>query len=114
MNCKYGDLNTLLEDETHHLSVNVDNFRNNHGNTYDRDLCKTAKKFPLNHINFIGYSFDGEYTYFKGNHVYTDQARLSVVKSLSIYKENWHLSNHLPIGVTVHVCNAINATNLLK
>ena len=120
LNCRYGDLNTLLEDETHHFSMNVDGSRNNHGNTYGRDLCKTAKIFPLNHLNSPGNSFDGDFTYFKGNtnsqidYVYTNQAGLSIVKSLSIYKENWHLHDHLHIGVTVHVCEEINATNLLK
>ena len=107
LNCRYGYLNTLLEDETHHFLMNVDGSRNNHGNTYGRDLFKTAKTSPLNHLNSPGNSFDGDFTYFKGNtksqidYVYTNLAGLSIVKSLSIYKENWHLSDHLPIGVTV-------------
>ena len=68
----------------------------------------------------LGNSSNGDYTYFKGNaksqidYIYTNHAGLRVVKSLSIYKENCQLCDHLPIEVTVHVCDVINATNLLE
>ena len=67
-----------------------------------------VKRMGKTYINLLEQSYDGDYTYFKGNaksqidYVYTNKAGLGVIKSLTIYKENWHLSDHLPIGVTLH------------
>ena len=62
LNCRYDDLNTLLENEFYYYSQNVDNYQNNHGKTYGKDLCNATKMFPLNHINLLGESFGGDCT----------------------------------------------------
>ena len=51
LNCRYANLNTLLDDDTLLYSNNVDDYRNNHGETYGKDLCNVADIFPLNHLN---------------------------------------------------------------
>ena len=40
LNCRYGDLNTLLENGFYYYSQYVDSYQNNHGKTYGKDLHK--------------------------------------------------------------------------
>ena len=66
VNCRFGDLNLIHENNHLLYEDNVDATSNKHGLMYGRDLCITSDIFPLNHLNYRGKIFDGGFTYCKG------------------------------------------------
>ena len=121
LNCRFGDLNNIHTDNNRLLyEDNADESSNKHGLTYGYDLCRTGNMFPLNHLIYRTKSFDGDYTYFKGNKksqidfVYTNKDGLKLVKEFVIHKDDWHLSDHRSVSVEINANRMFNSVFLLK
>ena len=120
LNCRYGYLNNLHADNQLLYENNVDVSSNKHGLTYGKDLCTAGDIFPLNHLKYRGKTFDGDYTYFKGNkksqidYAYTNRNGLRSVKNFFIQKNDWHLSDHRPILLEISGAKLYNSAFLLK
>ena len=118
LNCRFGDLNMLFEDKLY--TGNVDASSNKHGRTYGRDICTMGGIFPLNHLTHRGNVFEGDFTYFKGekksqiDFVFTCNEGLKIVKSFSIIKDNWHLSDHRPVSVEISAARMVNSAFVLR
>ena len=76
--------------------------------------------FPINHLKYKNKAFDGDYTYYKGNKrsqtdiVFTNLKGLKQIDSFTIIRDNWHTSDHLPIGVDIELPEAVNCSFLIK
>ena len=84
------------------------------------DLSKTCNIFPLNHLYHRNKVFKGRFTYLKSENrsqidfTFTNREGLKHVCDFSVITENWHLSDHLPITVSVRVPESINCSSLLR
>ena len=120
VNCRFGNLNSIDNENRLLYEDNVDGTSNKHGLTYGKDLCKTGDIFPLNHLLYRGKVFDGDYTYFKGNKksqidfAYTNKIGLKLVENFVIQKDDWHLSDHRAILVEINATGMFNSAFLLK
>ena len=118
MNCRPGNLNDLQS--TMSYSKNIDEKTNAHGRTYFPDICLVGKIFPLNHLIYRYKRFIGNFTYHKTDKhsqidfVLTNQIGIRSIESFSIINENWHLSDHLPVTVSIKTNEAINAMGILR
>ena len=76
--------------------------------------------FLINHLKYKNKTFDGDYTYYKGNKhsqidfVFTNFKGLKQIDSFSIIRDNWHTSDHLPIVVDIKLPEAVNCSFLIK
>ena len=120
LNCRFGNLNLLRQDTRLLYGENADVSSNKHGLTYGKDLCMIGDVFPLNHLIYRGRTFDGDCTYFKGNkksqidYVFINKNGMKLVENFSIQKDDWHLSDHRPILVTIHAARMFNSGFILK
>ena len=120
MNCRFGDLNKLMQAGNLAYDQNVDLDANKHGLTYGSDVCMVNDLFPLNHLIHKGQSFHGDFTYHKAGRksqidfVFTCKEGLQVVKSFSIIKDNWHMSDHRPICLEISASQMISSSSLLR
>ena len=120
MNCRFGDLNLVNEDNPLLYEKNADLNSNKHGLTYGKDLCAVGNIFPLNHLVYRGKIFDGDFTYFKGekksqiDYVFTNKDGLKRIKKFSIHSDNWHLSDHRAVSVELIASRMVNSAFLLK
>ena len=120
INCRYGDMNHSFQNLGVRYNVNADPTINAHGRTYGTDLCKSSNIFPINHLVFGNRKFIGDFTYYKGekksqiDFVYTNRNGIKMIKSFSIISENWHISDHRPIGIEIVTPEVIQPAILLK
>ena len=120
LNCRFGDLNALKDENLLLYEDNADSTSNKHGLTYGRDICAVGDIFPVNHMIYRGKTFAGDFTYFKGekksqiDFVYTNKDGIKRVKNIIIHSDNWHLSDHKPISVELIASRKVNSAFLLK
>ena len=62
-NSRLGDFNLLCS--SCHYESNVDKTTNSHGRIFMADICKRNNVYPLNHLQYKGVSYDGDFTYYK-------------------------------------------------
>ena len=100
--------------------MNTDLISNKHGNTYGKDMCRTAAILPLSHLRYKNHIFPGDFTYFKWNKksqidfAYTSKEGLKYVKNLHLHRDNWHSSDHMPISTDIASSRIVNCAHLLK
>ena len=120
LNCRFGDLNQAFQEKKLLYNKNVDTTDNYNGRNYGVDLCNACHIFPINHLKYKNKSFDGDYTYYKGNKrsqidfVFTNFKGLKQIDCFSIIRDNWHTSDHLPIGVELQLPEAVDCSFLIK
>ena len=120
LNCRFGDLNLLQDDNGLLYDNNIDSITNKHGITYGKDICTVGDVFPVNHLIYRGKVFEGDFTYFKGgkksqiDFVYSCKDGLKIIKNFTIQKDNWHLSDHRAISVELSAYRMVNSAFLLK
>ena len=99
---------------------NKDQITNSHGTTYFTDLCNIGNVFPINHLKYKGKQFPGKYTYHKSgknsqiDFVLTNKSGLQNISLFSIVDTNWHLSDHLPLHISMDVNENISACGLYR
>ena len=80
------------------------------------DMCELL---PLNHSSYSGKYCTGGYTYFKSNkksqidYVITNNYGRAKINKFKITETGWHMPDHLPIGVEIHVETMIDVHVLL-
>lgn len=117
-NCRPGNLNSL--DVNMKYAENVDKNSNKHGITYFKDICTVGNVFPINHLIFRKKQFPGAFTYHKSDKhsqidfVLTNNIGIRSVECFSIIDKDWHLSDHLPISLSIKTTEAISASCILK
>ena len=83
------------------------------------DMFEISQILPLNHCKYYENCFEGHWTYFKGNKksqidfVLTDKKGRRNVTSYEIVKARWHISDHLPIDMTINIPYDINIMEIL-
>ena len=118
LNCRPGNLNDIPANMNY--SENIDKTSNAHGRTYFPDICSISKIFPINHLNYKQKSFMGNFTYHKADKhsqidfALTNNIGIRSVEDFSIISENWHLSDHKPITLSIKATEAINAICILR
>ena len=97
---------------------NIDDKVNSHG-TKLAVVCQEQKVLPLNHCRYYNKTWDGKFTYYKAGKqsqidlcLTTQQGRQCIV-NFKIPENNWHLSDHLPIDVSLSLSRIIDAHMLL-
>ena len=108
-NSRRGNFNLLSDDSTWIYNNNIDNIKNGHGRIFSPEICKVGKMIPINHLKYKGNVFDGNFTYQSGHKkrqidfVMTDiKGRENIVK-FNIIENNWHLSDHKPVGLKIAI-----------
>ena len=120
INCRYSNLNILLHKSNLPYAENVDTSSNNHGLIYGTDLCVGGDIFPINHLLYRNKEFPGDFTYLKGDKksqidfAYTCKHALEYITKFEIHKENWHISDHRSIAITMSAPKYISCANMLR
>ena len=116
-NSRLGDLNILST--SWHYHKNVDQTTNKHGRTYMTDICKRNYIYPINHLKYNGMTFKGDFTYFKNekksqiDFVLTNNNGRKYMTSFEIINYDWHISDHKPTSLEIHVDSTISSTTIL-
>ena len=97
---------------------NVDITKNQHGKDL-AGICELHKILPLNHCRYLKNNWPGKFTYCKGGKqsqidfcLTTKRGRINV-KDFQIIDSKWHISDHLPLAITISLPYEINAEALL-
>ena len=120
LNCRFGDLNQLMEGQGMLYENNADPTTNKHGRTYGKDLCTVGDIFPLNHLKYRSRVFAGDFTYFKGgkksqiDFIFTNKAGLRSVKDFDIGSCDWHLSDHRSTSITITTSKMLNSAFIFR
>ena len=116
-NARMGDLNTL--DKSWKYEYNCDEITNNHGKIYMLDIMKRNEIYPINQLKYKGKIFASEHTYRKSgkkshiDFVLTDNIGRNYIDKFKVLNENWHLSNHMPICISINIDTEISCHDLL-
>ena len=117
-NSRPGNLSNLNVNMKY--AENVDKTSNKHGITHFKDICSVGNVFPINHLSYQRKQFPGAFTYHKADKhsqidfVLTNNIGIRSVECFSIIDINWHLSDHLPISLSIKTTEAISASSILK
>ena len=104
-NCRIG--NDMRQPPSGKYRENPDKVVNCHGR-FLVDICKTFYCYPLNNLTFNGKSFDGKFTFHKGNRksqndiVVGNPDALHNIESFTIHQLSFNPSDHFPV---VASCN---------
>ena len=119
-NARVGDLNSFSDRSIKwRYDTNVDLIVNEHGKSLI-NLCHLLKILPVNHSKYYNKTFDGRYTYFKSerksqiDYLLTNDIGRRLIKKYEIIPIGWHLSDHLPINVTIEFDGILSADMILK
>ena len=109
LNARLGDITSLSQKTLKwRYSKNVDTISNSHGKKI-ADLCEFYKLLPLNHCIYYSKNFRGNFTYHKAGNksqidfLFTNCKRRKYVKDFKILEKGWHMSDHLPLDLTVNL-----------
>ena len=121
-----GDFNSRLGDIAEISSktlkwryeANIDTGKNHHGKEL-AGICEIHKILPLNHCQYLKYKWPGKFTYNKGgkhsqiDFCLTTKGGRKNVKDFQIIDSQWHVSDHLPISLTLSLPYEINVESIL-
>ena len=119
-NSRPGDLNEIRTDNLWRYDENVDKNNNSHGRTFFKDFCTTADVMPLNHLNYKNRKFIGDFTYEKAgknsqiDYVLTDKEGRNLVTQFFVVQNNWFLSDHKPVFISLSLSFSTPASILYK
>ena len=115
-NARMGDLNTL--DKSWKYEYNCDEITNNHGKIYMSDIRKRKKIYPINHLKkgkYLPVNIRIE-NLVKKSHidfVLTDNIGRNYIDKFKVLNKNWHLSDHMPICISINIDTEISCHDLL-
>ena len=104
-NCRLGDLNLLSKNW--YYNKNVDTNTNLHGRTFMAGICRRNAIYPINHLKYKCTTFEGDFTYLKNEKksqidlVLTNNIGRDYVRSFSIVTHDWHISDHIPVCLSL-------------
>ena len=118
-NSRLGDLNELSERTLKwRYEVNIDHVINSNG-VQLKGVCKLHKMLPLNHCRYYNQRWDGKFTFHKAGRqsqidfcITTNKGR-KCVQNFEILDAGWHLSDHLPLSLSLLLPCEINVYTLL-
>ena len=96
----------------------MDSIINTHGKQV-LSLCELHKISPLNHCSYYNKNFSGKFTYHKAgkksqtDFLFTNDIGRKHVDDFQILEHGWHLSDHLPLSLTVKLPAEISSDKLL-
>lgn len=120
INCRPGDLNNIINNSKWTYSENVDTCSNTHGNTFFKDMCRTADIMPLNHLIYKSKRFDGTFTYYKDkgksqiDFGLVDLKSRTYISDFVVIKKDWHISDHLPLLMKCNFPSNVDLSNILS
>lgn len=107
-NSRPGDLNKINPQLGTHYERNMDLPQNSHGILFG-DLCRSTEMLPLNHLSQANRQLPGQFTFHRGNkksqidYVLTNAKGLKNVNNMDFINKDWHVSDHVPITVTLNL-----------
>ena len=118
-NSRLGNLNELSTKTLGwRYKENIDPILNAHGVKL-RNICEVHNVLPLNHCQYRNACWDGKFTYHKAgrqsqiDYCITSKKGRQCVQAFKIIDTGWHLSDHLPITVSLLLPCEINLYTLL-
>ena len=118
-NSRVGALDEIQVDGMNwRYEKNCDKGTNLYGRTYFKDLCRTNKILPINHMKYKNKVFTGDFTYIKSNrksqidYCLTNNIGRKHITNFSVLPYSWHLSDHRPLELCMKVSAIINCKNL--
>ena len=97
---------------------NIDAVKNQHGDAL-AGICELHKILPLNHCNYLKNAWPGKFTYSKGgkqsqiDFCLTSRKGRMNVRNFQIIEHGWHVSDHLPLSISLCLPCIINTNSLL-
>ena len=120
LNARMGSLNTAtFKALGWRYEDNKDAVINQHGRIL-RTICELLKISPINHSKFYNKVFDGGFTYFKAGRksqidlLLTNNDGRRLVESFNIKQTGWHLSDHLPLDISISIDACIGSNMIMK
>lgn len=117
-NARVGNLNAVNYKALNwRYDDNTDSHLNQHGKAL-RSICEILKISPINHSKFYDRLFDGNFTYFKAGKksqidlLITNDCGRRLIDNFSITQTGWHISDHLPLDVSLCIDACISANML--
>ena len=118
-NSQLGDLNELSERTLKwRYEVNIDHVINSYG-VQLKGVCKFHQMLPLNHCLYYNQHWVGKFTFYKAGRqsqidfcITTNKGR-KCVQNFEIIDTGWHLSDHLPLSLSLLLPCEINVYTLL-
>ena len=119
-NSRPGNLNNISSQiNDWHYSENIDINTNSNGINRFPYLCINAEILPLNHLNFGEFSFPGQFTYHKAgkssqiDFVLVNSQSINDINNFGFLNTDWHISDHIPVTLEIHVSQKSSLENIL-
>ena len=118
-NARVGDLNKMSRTALKwRYEPNIDTKTNSHGKQL-MDICHHQRILPINHCIYYNKSWDGKYTYYKAgkqsqiDFCLTSQYGRNCITKFKILDESSHISDHLPLALSLSLSTIIDSRVLL-
>ena len=117
MNGRVGNMPQLRPPLNSSYNLNDDNTVNDHGKEL-MNICNSFESYVINNLSIGGKTFDGGYTFRKGNRqsqndiILANRVALSFIKNFEIHREGWNPSDHTPISAECQMTFTTNSVGL--
>ena len=118
-NSRFGDFNIISQRTLKwRYTQNIDQTVNSHGKKL-AGICELQNILPLNHCCYYDWTWDGKYTFHKAgkssqiDFILTNRQGRRYVTDFKIIDTSWHLSDHLPLSLKLHLPYQVSTDILL-
>ena len=78
-------------------------------------MCATCKVHPINDLTYKGKQFQSDFTYIKRDkksHIDFILTNKTGLNNVLEFSDDWHLSDHRPVALTLRLPHSLNVNNL--